>query len=50
MACGAFHTMALTAEGMAYAWGSGKDGKLGLGEVAYLQLQPLRTIPTAAVS
>jgi len=33
--CGAFHTLALTTEGMAYAWGSGKDGKLGLGDVAY---------------
>ena len=33
--CGAFHTLALTTEGMAYVWGSGKDGKLGLGDVAY---------------
>ena len=35
VSCGTFHTLALTTDGMAYAWGSGKDGKLGLGDVAY---------------
>jgi alpha-tubulin suppressor-like RCC1 family protein len=35
VSCGTFHTLALTTDGMIYAWGSGKDGKLGLGDVAY---------------
>jgi E3 ubiquitin-protein ligase HERC2 len=35
LSCGTFHTLGVTTDGMVYAWGSGKDGKLGLGDVAY---------------
>lgn len=35
VSCGAFHTLSVTTDGTVYAWGSGKDGKLGLGDVAY---------------
>ena len=35
VACGAFHSMAVTRTGKLYVWGSGKDGKLGLGEAGY---------------
>ena len=30
VSCGAFHTLSVTTDGTVYAWGSGKDGKLGL--------------------
>ena len=32
LACGAFHTAALTSDGAVYTWGSGQDGKLGHGD------------------
>jgi alpha-tubulin suppressor-like RCC1 family protein len=43
VAAGGFHSVAVTAEGVAYAWGGGEHGQLGLGAVSNV-LAPARVV------
>lgn len=40
VACGDFHTCAITENGALYTWGKGDDGRLGHGEINISQLSP----------
>ena len=47
VACGKDHTLALTCTGGLFAWGSNKDGRLGLGHTQTLY-EPSRFVPSLA--
>ncbi|KAJ8906880.1 hypothetical protein NDN08_003364 [Rhodosorus marinus] len=44
VACGRYHTIALTASGDVYTWGGGKNGRLGHGD------EKIRTLPAKVVA
>ncbi|XP_012527820.1 probable E3 ubiquitin-protein ligase HERC4 isoform X2 [Monomorium pharaonis] len=55
IACGVEHSIALTNDGDLYAWGSNRDGQLGLGSDACAEIKPkritsLNAIPIAFVA
>lgn len=43
IACGAYHSMAVTSRGALWVWGAGKDGQLGIGT---LQVRRVATLVT----
>ena len=54
VACGVYHTLALTADANVYSWGWGNDGRLGHGEEYYVlsprKIEALAGAYQAAVS
>ena len=49
VACGAAHTLALTARGVGYAWGRGLEGQLGTGKNIEAQTTPSKLIMTTTI-
>jgi len=49
IACGVEHSIALTNDGELYAWGSNKEGQLGLGSHTLTEIKPKRISALAAV-
>jgi len=49
IACGGEHSIALTNDGELYAWGSNRDGQLGLGSHIVSEIKPKRISSLAAV-
>ncbi|XP_024882774.1 probable E3 ubiquitin-protein ligase HERC4 isoform X1 [Temnothorax curvispinosus] len=49
IACGVEHSIALTNDGELYAWGSNRDGQLGLGSYTSNEIKPKRITTLAAV-
>lgn len=49
IACGAEHSIALTHDGDLYAWGSNREGQLGLGPDTHTELKPKRITALEAV-
>ncbi|XP_011636945.1 probable E3 ubiquitin-protein ligase HERC4 isoform X1 [Pogonomyrmex barbatus] len=49
IACGVEHSIALTNDGELYAWGSNKEGQLGLGSYTVTEIKPKRITSLAAV-
>lgn len=49
IACGGEHSIALTNDGELYAWGSNRDGQLGLGSYTISEIKPKRISALAAV-
>lgn len=49
IACGVEHSIALTNDGDLYAWGSNRDGQLGLGSDVEAEIKPKRIIALEAV-
>ncbi|MDR3202828.1 MAG: hypothetical protein LBT54_06830, partial [Bifidobacteriaceae bacterium] len=49
VAAGSWHSLALTENGLVYAWGYNADGQLGLGDTAYRAVPHLVALPAKAV-
>lgn len=49
IACGIEHSIALTNDGELYAWGSNREGQLGLGSNTITEIKPKRISTLAAV-
>lgn len=49
IACGGEHSLALTNDGELYAWGSNRDGQLGLGSHIVSEIKPKKISSLAAV-
>lgn len=49
IACGVEHSIALTNDGELYAWGSNREGQLGLGFSTITEIKPKRISSLAAV-
>ncbi|XP_011049375.1 PREDICTED: probable E3 ubiquitin-protein ligase HERC4 isoform X2 [Acromyrmex echinatior] len=49
IACGTEHSIALTNDGELYAWGSNREGQLGLGSYTTTEIKPKRISTLAAV-
>lgn len=49
IACGLEHSIALTNDGVLYAWGSNKEGQLGLGTHTVTEIKPKKISTLAAI-